>query len=71
LEQKIDSLVTKGVLTQTAAEILHSTRILGNKSAHDVEPQSEETLLLAMDIVENLLTNVYVLPKAAKALPRR
>jgi hypothetical protein len=71
LEHKIDSLVTDGVLTQSAAEILHSTRILGNKSAHEVEPHSEQTLLLAMDIVENLLTNVYILPKAAKALPRR
>jgi hypothetical protein len=71
LESKIDDLVTKGVLTQTGAETLHSMRILGNEAAHEVKPHSETTLNLAMDVVEHLLNDVYVLPAATKALPKR
>lgn len=71
LENKIDDLVTKGVLTQTGAETLHSMRILGNEAAHEVKPHSEETLNLAMDVVEHLLNDVYILPAATKALPKR
>jgi hypothetical protein len=71
LESKIDDLVTKGVLTQTGAETLHSMRILGNEAAHEVKPHSEQTLNLAMDVVEHLLNDVYVLPAATKALPKR
>ena len=71
LEKKIDDLVTKGVLTRTGSETLHSMRILGNQAAHEVKPHSEETLNLAMDVVEHMLTDVYILPAATKKLPKR
>jgi hypothetical protein len=71
LEQKIDDLVTRGVLTRAGAETLHSMRILGNQAAHQVKPHSEETLNLAMDVVEHLLNDVYILPAATKKLPKR
>jgi len=71
LEQKIDNLVVKGVLTQNGAETLHSMRILGNVAAHEVKPHSERTLSLAMDVVEHLLTDVYILPAATEKLPKR
>jgi hypothetical protein len=70
LEKKIDSLVATGVLTKDGAEILHSLRVLGNVAAHEVQPHSEETLGIAMDVVEHLLQGVYVLPKVAKKLPK-
>jgi hypothetical protein len=71
LEAKIDNLVAKGVLTSTGAETLHSMRILGNEAAHEVKPHSEETLGLAMDVVEHLLNDVYVLPALTSKLPKR
>lgn len=71
LEAKIDSLVTIGVLTKNGAETLHSMRILGNVAAHEVKPHSEETLNLAMDVVEHLLNDVYIIPAATKNLPKR
>lgn len=71
LESKIDSLVTMGVLTQAGAETLHSMRILGNVAAHEVTPHSEDTLSLAMDVVEHLLNDVYILPAVTKNLPKR
>lgn len=71
LEQKIDDLVGKGVLTTSAAETLHSMRILGNEAAHEVKPHSDETLGLAMDVVEHMLNDVYILPAATRNLPKR
>jgi hypothetical protein len=71
LEQKIDDLVTLEVLTKSGAQMLHRTRILGNAAAHEVKPHSEAVLSLAMDVVEHLLTNVYILPSAAEKLPKR
>lgn len=71
LEQKIDDLVKLEVLTKSGAEMLHSTRLLGNTSAHEAKPHSEAMLTLAMDVVEHLLTDVYILPEATSKLPKR
>jgi hypothetical protein len=71
LEKKIDNLVTKGVLTKNGAEILHGLRILGNVAAHEVKPHSELTLNLAMEVVEHLLMDVYILPASTDKLPKR
>lgn len=71
LEKRIDDLVAKGILTQAGADVLHGTRLMGNKAAHEVKPHTDTELKVAMDVVENLLTNVYLLPKAASVLPKR
>lgn len=69
LFERIDSLVTMGVLTRDGAAILHKLRILGNKAAHEVKPHEETTLGVAMDVVEHLLKTVYILPKLSEQLP--
>lgn len=71
LENKIDDLVTKGVLTHDSAETLHSTRLLGNKSAHEIIAANDDELDIAMDIVENLIKTVYVIPQKAKRLNKK
>lgn len=71
LEQRIDNLIMKGVLTTQNAELLHSLRILGNEGAHEVKIQDEKTLGLAMTVVEQLLNNVYILPAITAKLPKR
>jgi hypothetical protein len=67
LFNKIDHLVTVNVLTPTGAAILHKIRTLGNAAAHEVKPHSDKQLGLAMDIVEHLLRDVYILPKQVEA----
>ncbi len=67
LFKKIDSLVEKRVLTPVGASILHKIRTLGNAAAHEVKPHSERQLSLALDIVEHLLKDVFILPKLAEA----
>lgn len=71
LVQKIDGLVNQGVLTSQNAQFLHHLRQMGNKAAHEVEPHSLEELLIALDIVENLLSNVYILPFFASRITPR
>lgn len=71
LKDKIDSLVTIGVLTMEGAEILHSLRYMGNDAAHEVKPHKDEELNTAFDVVENLLESVYIIPIKAEKLPRK
>lgn len=67
LFKKIDSLVEKRVLTPVGATILHKIRTIGNAAAHEVKPHSERQLSLALDIVEHLLKDVFILPKLVEA----
>lgn len=67
LFKKLDSLIAKQVLTPASAGILHKIRTLGNAAAHEVKPHTEEQLGLAMDIVEHLLKDVYILPKKVES----
>lgn len=71
LEKKIDDLVGIGILTKEGAEILHSTRLLGNEAVHRASPIGEQTLNEAMDVVEHLLRGAYILPKKTINLPKR
>lgn len=66
LMARIDDLVVLGILSTDGAAILHKLRILGNEAAHEVKPHSEQTLGLALDVVEHLLQGVYILPHHAR-----
>lgn len=67
LSNKIDDLQVKSVLTPTNAAVLHRIRTLGNDAAHEVKPHTEGQLGVAMDVMENLLREVYILPKQFKS----
>lgn len=71
LEVRIDGLATAGLISSNNVAFLHQIRYLGNKSAHEVEAHSNQELAAAFDIVETLLTTVFVLPKLAGSLPTR
>lgn len=68
LKQKINALVEKEVLTKKNADILHKTRFLGNRAAHEMKVSPDRELNIAFDIVENLLKAVYIIPKKAEQL---
>lgn len=70
LERRIDDLVTKGILTKQEALTLHSTRILGNRTVHEIIAPKDIELDVAMDIVENLIKTVYIIPKKAEKLKK-
>lgn len=65
LYEQIDALVASKVLTPASAAILHKIRTLGNAATHEAKPHSDKQLWLAMDVLEHLLKDVYVLPTLA------
>lgn len=73
LEQKIDKLVTLAVLSREASKALHRLRDLGNLAAHEVKPLNSTTLNVAMNVVEQLLRQVYYTEgdEVKKHLPRK
>lgn len=67
LNEKINSLISLGVLTKDGAETLHKLRTLGNKAAHEVKPHDHTQLALALDVIDHLLQGVYILPHHAES----
>lgn len=68
LKEKIDDLVTKDVLTKGNAAVLHRTRFVGNKAAHEIRATNDRELDAAFDVIENLLETVYIIPEKAERL---
>lgn len=69
-KQKLDKLVTDGVITQTKAKVLETTIDAGNASAHRGYKPDRETLFQILDIVENLLQSEIV-DRAAEQIKRK
>lgn len=67
LHKRIENLVEQRVLTPAGAKILHKIRSLGNDAAHEAKPHNERQLSLAMDVVEHMLKDVYILPRQAES----
>ena len=69
LEIKINNLVKNKLITEKDGSRLHSIRFLGNDSVHEMEVPREEKLRVALDIVENLMKNLFLIDiKASKHL---
>lgn len=68
LKEKINELVQKGHLTQENADILHELRYMGNSALHELEPPTQDDLILGIEIMENTFTTVYELPGKVKGL---
>jgi hypothetical protein len=66
LEKLIDGLATSGVLSKAQADILHTHRFLGNVAAHEITSAKPRELVAALEIAENILRTIYVLPKLSK-----
>ena len=61
LEKRIDSLSKSGLISQKDAERLHAIRFLGNDAAHEIKPADARNLLIALQITDHLLLNIYIL----------
>jgi hypothetical protein len=70
LQAKIDELAERGLLTKPQAELLHEERFIGNAALHELEPPAENELTLGLDIIEGLLSTIYILPTKAEQLRR-
>lgn len=68
LEVKINNLAKNRLITDREAERLHSIRFIGNDSVHEMEIPNEHKLFLVLDIIENLLRNLYIIDAQAKSV---
>ena len=70
LMDKIDELVTKGVLLKREADCFHQHRFLGNEAVHEMEVPPKKEFEIALEILEHLLTTIYILPHRNKTLQK-
>lgn len=61
LSIRINKLVTEGYISKNDAERLHGIRFMGNDAAHDIKAPKEESLSVALQIIEHLIISVYIL----------
>lgn len=66
LKDNIDFLNNSKILSNKNKDILNDIRLLGNVAAHEVDPPEYDKLIIAFDIIENLLTSVYIHPSSLK-----
>jgi hypothetical protein len=65
LEVRINKLASGGYISKNDAERLHGIRFMGNDAAHDIKAPKDESLSVALQIVEHLVSSVYILEKKA------
>ncbi len=71
LDGKISGLATKGFLTTDNAEVLHELRFLGNEAVHELSKPTIDELGLAIDIIELILDNIYMIRRKALNLQQK
>ena len=64
--KKIDHLVSINKLTRVGGDLLLPIRDIGNGSAHKSIPMKSDDIDIALEIVEGLLKNVYIIPAEAE-----
>lgn len=71
LQEKINELAARDLLTAAQADLLHEERYLGNLALHELETPSRQALEDGLGIVEGLMNTIYILPEKAKRLRNR
>jgi len=71
LHQRIDELVSLGVVPQHHADLLHEIRFVGNEAAHALGTVRPKELSEAIDAVEAVLRGVYVVPAVTEEMKER
>lgn len=71
LEGKINGMAERGLITKGQAKVLHQIRFLGNESAHELYVPPRDVLIIALEIVEHIFTQVYEQPEHGKSLAGR
>ena len=67
-KQKLETLEKEGIVSPQNREVLDAALDAGSAAAHRGHEAGEYEIRAVMDIVENMLQSVYVLPKMAKNL---
>lgn len=68
LEKRIDALAKSGHISTSDKRRLHAIRFLGNDAAHEVREPKNNEMKVALEIVEHLITSVFILESRARDL---
>ena len=68
LKKKIERLHSQGMISATELPIIDKLRLIGNQSTHQIKEFSSEKLSYALDIINHILTSIYILPKINRKL---
>lgn len=60
LKIRINKMKTEGLISKKDASRLHAIRFMGNDAAHEIKKASKNSVLLALEIIEHLITSVYI-----------
>lgn len=70
IQLKINKLIEKGLITKESEDILLTVKEIGNSAAHDMTIYDFEKLSSAFYVVENLIKNLYIIPKLAEIIKK-
>lgn len=68
LEKRIDLLFKAGHISSSDKKRLHGIRFLGNDAAHDIREPKENEFRVALEIIEHLISSVFILSRRAQGL---
>jgi hypothetical protein len=68
LEKRIDSLFKNGHISSSDKKRLHGIRFLGNDAAHDIREPGTNEFRIALEIIEHLISSVFILNQRAQGL---
>ncbi len=68
LQNLIDGLSDNGILSLEQATILHGHRFMGNVAAHEIQQADRRELVAALEIAENMVTTIYIVPKLSEEI---
>ena len=71
LNNKIDELIKKGIVTPKLGEGLQASRLLGNESAHELETFGDRELLASIQLIDNVIDGHYSTPDKIMSLKAR
>lgn len=70
LEQRINNLQKRGIITLQDRDRLHTIRFLGNDSIHVMKTPSRSDMYLLLEIVNNTLNNLYILDEKTEMMEK-
>ncbi|WP_457557354.1 DUF4145 domain-containing protein [Candidatus Harpocratesius sp.] len=71
LKLKIIELKKNGIISKTLETGLHESRLMGNEGAHNLDVCTQENLLTAIKLINNLIEGHYSLPERIEELKKR
>jgi|SRR5215213_1322486 len=70
LDCKIEGLAENNILTERQAQLLHEHRYLGNMALHELAVPEKDVLIVAINLIEHVMEDLYSIPAQADGLRR-